>query len=91
MAFNTVKPKPISHSSFTCFIDFTIQENDRQMPKSAHFSLESLIYIPFIGSWVHFGTCDSLLPCFNYFLLVHCDIMCFGLFMFLQDVHLQRN
>lgn len=51
------------------------------MPKSADFSLGNLIYILFIGSWVHFGTCDSLFPCFNYFLLEHCDVMCFGLFL----------
>ena len=51
------------------------------MPKSAHFSLGNIIYILLIGSLVHFATCDSLFPCFNYFLLKHCDIMCFGLFI----------
>lgn len=58
-----------------------MQENDPQMPKSADFSLGNLIYNLFIDSWVHFGTCDSLFPCFNYFLLEHCDVMCFGLFV----------
>lgn len=74
-------PKLISHSNFTFFIDFTIQENDLQMPKSAHFSLGNLIYILFIGSWAHISTCECLFPCFNYFLLEHSDVMCFGLYV----------
>lgn len=35
----------------------------------------------FIGSWVHFGPCDSLFPCFNYFLLEHYNVMRSGLFI----------
>lgn len=34
MAFNSVNPKPISHSNYPFFTDFTIEENDLQMSKA---------------------------------------------------------
>lgn len=49
MAFNTVITKPTSHSNFTFFIDFIIQENNLQMLKMAHFFLGNHIYFLFIG------------------------------------------
>ena len=76
-------PRLPNNFSFKFYLLYRLRhlEKHQQMPKSAHFSLGNIIYFLFIGFGVHFGTCNSLFPCFNYFLLEHCDGMCSGLFI----------
>ena len=78
--FSTTTPKQLLIQIYLLY-RLRHLEKHQQMPKSAHFSLGNIIYFLFIGFGVHFGTCNSLFPCFNYFLLEHCDGMCSGLFI----------
>lgn len=51
------------------------------MPKSAYFSQGASHLHPFNWLLGTFWYLWQFIPCFNYFLLEHSDVMCFGLFI----------